>query len=132
MKPAEKRAADAYNGQLVNHVVKQLEGRAPVAEANIAGEQELTPEQRQRLPYVLAAALPCLLRGKVHLCEGKAHVVNYWIVPAYLQKGRKDNVVWFSLCRVCVSLPGVLTMVSDELFGRVSRQKAVPKVLEAQ
>lgn len=122
--------ADEHNGQLVSEVVKQLEGRAPIAETTIGGEQELTAEQAKRLPYVMAAYMPCLLSQQMALCEIEAHVCNYWIVPPKYQVGRKDNVVYFSLCRVCYQMPNVLNVVSDELLARVAGQKKRPAILE--
>ena len=53
----------------VKDYIDVLEGKKPAAEAQIAGELELTNEQRRRLPYIVAIyRQPCTLCGAEPPC----------------------------------------------------------------
>lgn len=48
-------------GDAVTDLLDKVEGKKPLTEATIAGNRELTNEQRSRLPYVMAMYHFCFL-----------------------------------------------------------------------
>lgn len=48
-------------GDAVTDLLDKIEGKKPLTEATIAGDRELTNEQRARLPYVMALYHNCFL-----------------------------------------------------------------------
>jgi hypothetical protein len=122
----EQDAADLLTGQAVVEFIKIMEGKAPLASTQIGGEQELTEQQRARLPYVIAARQPCLL------CAGKAYVVNHWAIPAALTEDRPDNVIFFALCELCFRLPSILQLVTQELLSRLNGERVKSPLLSPQ
>ncbi len=57
-------------GTAVSDYIDVIEGRKPAAEAQVNGEQELTNEQRRRVPYIVALwRTPCFLCDKEPPCS---------------------------------------------------------------
>lgn len=122
----EQAELDKVTGQAISDFVKVIEGRAPAGAATIGGDRELAPEQRARLPYVLAAKQPCLL------CSGAPYVVNFWKVPQAIAQDRPDSTIFFSLCEVCFELPGFMQLVEAELLNRVKGQSVKSPLINLQ
>ena len=118
----EIRQIDAANGQVVQDYVDGLAGKKPVAWADIP---DLTPQQFQRLPYVMAAQRPCFLHLATTGEEVAPEVVSTWRIPDDLAQGRVDRTVFYSLCRRCMTLIGVRDEIG-KLF-RESLQNRKPK-----
>jgi hypothetical protein len=121
-----QNAADLLTGKAVADYIRIIEGKAPAAAATIGGQQELTEQQRARLPYVLASKQPCLL------CDAAPYAVNHWTIPEALADDRPDRVIFFSLCRICFGLPGVLQLVSQELLNRLSGERVKSPLIQPQ
>lgn len=106
-------------GQAVTDYIDIISGKKPVARATINGEQELTNEQRARLPYVVAAKLPCVL------CHAEPYIVGSWRVPAIMAEDARDQTIYFTMCKSCKDIENVMDRVTVELMNQC--QKALPK-----
>jgi hypothetical protein len=119
----KKEEPDVLGDAVVDYI-HVLEGKKPAAVAQIGGEQELTNEQRARLPYVLAAQQHCIL------CGEDPDVIGNWKIPDFLMKGRSRQIITgepgfilFALCIRCKYIPGALQEVAKELISRVEGTK---------
>lgn len=120
------REFDAANGREVQNYVDTIEGRKPAAVADVP---DMTPEQRQRLPYVMAASRPCLLHLATTGEERAPYVVGTWQMPDDLAKGRADRTVFYSLCKNCASMVGIRELIAIELRKRLeAKQPKAPLI----
>jgi len=94
-------------GEAVTDYIDVLEGKKPAAEAQVNGEQELTNEQRRRVPYIIA-----LYRKPCYLCDAEppcmyflpwktADAVTPWKITA--------------ICKQCRALPDVIEQIMARL-----------------
>jgi hypothetical protein len=118
---------DQTTGEAVVDLVKVWEGRKAAAVADVP---DLDAQQRARLPYVIASVGACILASRFMFCERAPELVNYWAIPERLADGRKDNVVFFTLCRVCAQLPDWSARVEAELIERVEKQRKMPALAQ--
>ncbi len=94
-------------GQAVTDYIDVMEGKKPAAKAQINGEQELTNEQRRRVPYIVALwRMPCYLCDKDAPCHyflpwKTADAVTPWRITA--------------ICEGCHGLPDVKKMIEVRL-----------------
>ena len=116
------REIDKANGQVIQDYVDGLEGKKPVAVADLP---EMTPEQRQRLPYVMAARRPCFLHLATMGIEVAPEVVSTWRIPDDLAYDRVDRTVFYSLCRRCMAILGVREQIG--VLFRASLEQRKPK-----
>jgi len=95
-------------GQAVKDYLDVLEGKKPAAKAEVNGEQELTNEQRRRVPYIIA-----LYRSPCYLCEQEppcqfflpwktADAVTPWRITA--------------ICKRCKEVPDILEQINLKLM----------------
>ena len=95
-------------GTAVTDYIDVLEGKKPAAEAQVNGEQELTNEQRRRVPYIIALyRKPCYLCDKEPPCHyflpwKTADAVTPWKITA--------------ICSSCRMLPDVLEQIASRLM----------------
>src|SRR5262249_54043037 len=86
-------------GQAVTDLIDIWEGKKPAAKAEIAGDQELTNDQRRRLPYIVALTrMPC------YLCEANPPQARFYTFRV------NDHVTpWkiIGVCKECALLPDV-------------------------
>ena len=95
-------------GQAVTDYIDIIEGKKPAAEAQVNGEQELTNEQRRRVPYIVA-----LWRGPCYLCD-KEPPCDYFLT----WMARSDHSTpWkiTAICKECHGLPDVIEQIKDRL-----------------
>jgi len=94
-------------GTAVSDYIDVLEGKKPAAEAQVNGEQELTNEQRRRVPYIIALyRKPCYICDKEPPCHyflpwKTADAVTPWKITA--------------ICSSCRMLPDVLEQIATRL-----------------
>src|SRR5262245_18810822 len=99
-------------GQGVTDLIDIWEGNKPAAEAEIAGKQELTNEQRKRIPYIVALTrMPC------YLCEADppCHFFLPW---------KTDDIAApckiTAVCVRCGQLPDVYKRIEAELKNELA------------
>ena len=94
-------------GQAVTDYIDILEGKKPAAEAQVNGEQELTNEQRRRVPYIIA-----LYRKPCYLCDSEppCHYFLPW-------KTADAVTPWkiTAICKECRALPDVIAQIMARL-----------------
>ncbi len=94
-------------GTAVADYIDVLEGKKPAAEAQVNGEQELTNEQRRRVPYIVALyRKPCYLCDQEPPCQyflpwKTADAVTPWKITA--------------ICSSCRALPDVKERIEARL-----------------
>jgi hypothetical protein len=102
-------------GEAVKDYLDVLEGKKPAAEAQVNGEQELTNEQRRRVPYIIA-----MFRTPCYLCEQEppchfflpwktADVVTPWKITA--------------ICKRCKEVPNVVEQIKTRLMEELYENK---------
>ena len=95
-------------GQAVTDYIDVIEGKKPAAEAQVNGEQELTNEQRRRVPYIIALyRTPCYLCGS----EPPCHYFLPW-------KTADAATAWkiTAICKECRALPDVAEQIKVRLM----------------
>lgn len=90
-------------GDAVTDLLDGLHGKKPIREATIAGEQELTNEQRSRLPYVMALYYPCCL------CEAEPPPGGM-----FTWKLGKETIIT-PVCVDCIRLVGCKDLIRERL-----------------
>ncbi len=99
-------------GQAVSDYIDIIEGKKPAAEAQVNGEQELTNEQRRRLPYVIA-----LWRSPCYLCD-KEPPCSYFLPWKTADAVAPWRVT--PICKECRALPDVIDMIAGRLVEELA------------
>lgn len=94
-------------GKAVTDYIDVIEGKKPAAQAQVNGEQELTNEQRRRVPYIIA-----LYRKPCYLCDSEPPC-------AYFLPWKTNDAVtpWkiTAICKTCRTLPDVFEQIKVRL-----------------
>ncbi len=99
-------------GTAVTDYIDVIEGKKPAAEAQVNGEQDLTNEQRRRVPYIVALwRMPCYLCDKDAPCHyflpwKTADAVTPWRITA--------------ICEECHGLPDVKERIAGKLCDELA------------
>ena len=98
-------------GTAVCDYIDVMEGKKPAAVAQVNGEQELTNEQRRRVPYIIA-----LYRKPCYLCDAEppCHFFLPW-------KTADAVTPWkiTAICRECRNLPDVKERIATKLMEEI-------------
>lgn len=96
----------------VTDYIDVMEGKKPAAEAQVNGEQELTNEQRRRVPYIVALwRKPCYICDKDPPCHyflpwKTADAVTPWKITA--------------ICEECHALPDIYRQIETRLREEIA------------
>jgi hypothetical protein len=98
-------------GDAVTDLIDKIEGKKPLTEATIAGDRELTSEQRARLPYVMALYHACFL-----CCADPPPYGMY----AWTMEGQ---TIITPICRDCSQLVGLREIIQPMVVDLVRRHR---------
>lgn len=98
-------------GDVVTDLLDGIHGKKPIGEVTIAGDQELTNDQRARLPYIMALYNSCFL------CNAKPPPYGMF---AWTMDG--DTIIT-PVCWDCSNLVGVRDIIFAMVLDLIRRRR---------
>lgn len=98
-------------GDAVTDLLDKVEGKKPLTEATIAGDRELTNEQRSRLPYIMALYHSCFLCN----AEPPPYGMYAWTMDG--------ETIITPICGECSKLVGVRGTIAKAVIELMRRRR---------